>query len=236
MKSKIFLLCSILLCGCFFFTACSTADMVSKEEHEQKIAELDTSIKSLQNDKTKLEKEKKELETKNKELQAQVDKAKPWFELSEQEQKEKEAELQRKKEQEEAEKKAKEEEERKAKEAQAEAERLAKEEEEKRGYDTGISFEQLARTPDQYEGKKVKFSGEVLQVLEGDGEVEIRLAVNNDYNAVILGAYESSIVSSRVLEDDYITIMGISGGLYTYESTMGAQITVPFIYIEKIEN
>lgn len=154
-----------------------------------------------------------------------VDKAKPWFELSEQEQKEKEAELQRKKEQEEAEKKAKEEEERKA-----------KEEEEKRGYDTGISFEQLARTPDDFKGKKVKFSGEVLQVMENDEEVRIRLAVNNDYSAIVYGVYDSSIVSSRILEDDYITIMGLSAGLYSYESTSGAQVTIPLIYVEKIEN
>lgn len=228
MKQKKLLISFIFLCSCFAFTACSTVETVTKEEHEQKITELNTSITSLQKEKTQLEKEKKE-------LQAKVDQAKPWFELSEQEQKEKQAELQKKKEQEEADKKAQEEAAKQAKAAQEEAARQAKEEEEKRGYDTGISYDQLARTPDDYKGKKVKFSGEVVQVMESDGEVHIRLAVNNDYNSIVYGVYDSSIVSSRILEDDYITIMGLSNGLYSYESTMGGQITIPIVYVDKIE-
>ena len=47
--------------------------------------------------------------------------------------------------------------------------------------------------------------------------------------------YQKDIVSSRVLEDDYITIYGVSEGLYTYQSTMGGKITVPLIYVEKID-
>ncbi|KAK2210161.1 toxin regulator, partial [Clostridioides difficile] len=38
----------------------------------------------------------------------------------------------------------------------------------------------------------------------------------------------------RVLEDDYITIRGISAGTITYESTMGGKITIPGIAVEKI--
>lgn len=102
-------------------------------------------------------------------------------------------------------------------------------------YETGISFNQLARNPDKYEGEKVKFSGKVLQVMEGDYMVSIRLGVNGSYDNVIYGTYFPSLVSSRVLEDDYITVYGTSEGLYTYESTMGASITIPSLSIEKIE-
>ena len=122
--------------------------------------------------------------------------------------------------------------------AKAEAEAAAaaaKAEEEAKGYETGITYSQLARTPDEYENKKVKFYGEVIQVIEGDGEVQIRLAVNGDYDCIILGAYDSSIVTSRVLEGDNITIYGVSMGLITYESTMGGNITIPAVLIEKIE-
>ena len=129
-------------------------------------------------------------------------------------------------------KKKAEEEAQKAKEEQA---RREQEEKEKRGYDTGITYNQLARTPDDYEGEKVKFSGKVLQVMEGSSDVQIRLAVNGDYDKVVYGTYDKTIVSSRILEDDYITIMGTSGGLLTYESTMGASITIPSISIDKIE-
>ncbi|WP_185748323.1 hypothetical protein [Metaclostridioides mangenotii] len=46
--------------------------------------------------------------------------------------------------------------------------------------------------------------------------------------------YDSSVVSERVLEDDYVTLRGISAGLYTYKSTMGASITIPSMRVDKI--
>ncbi|MFC4301979.1 toxin regulator [Cohnella boryungensis] len=122
-------------------------------------------------------------------------------------------------------------------EAAAEAARkLAKAEaDEKKGYETGITFKQLARTPDDYEGKKVKFSGKVLQVVEGDSEVNLRVAVNSNYNNVIYVYYPSSLTKVRVLEDDNVNLYGVSEGLYTYKSTMGGNITIPLIKVEKID-
>lgn len=111
----------------------------------------------------------------------------------------------------------------------------AKAAEEAKGYETGITYDQLARTPDDYKGKKVKFYGKVLQVIEGDSSVQIRLAVNDNYDTVILGDYSKNIVSSRVLEDDHITIYGTSASTITYKSTMGGNITVPAVIIEKID-
>lgn len=130
-----------------------------------------------------------------------------------------------------AEAKKKEEEEK----ARAEAEAKQQEEEEARGYETGITYDQLARTPDDYIYEKVKFSGKVIQVLEDEGSVNIRFAVNDNYDHILLADYDSSIVSSRILEDDMITIYGTSDGLYTYESTMGQDITIPYISIDKID-
>ena len=82
--------------------------------------------------------------------------------------------------------------------------------------------------------KKVKFKGKVIQVMEGDGETQIRLAVNGSYDNILYGIYKSDIVDSRVLEDDYITIYGNSAGLITYTSTMGGEITIPSVVITKI--
>ena len=121
------------------------------------------------------------------------------------------------------------------KEAEEEAEKEARAAEAKKGYDTGITYSNLARTPDEYEGKKVKFKGKVIQVLQGDGEVDIRLAVNSDYDKILLAYYPPSLVSSRILEDDVITIYGVSKGLYTYESTMGGPITIPIVSIDKVD-
>lgn len=104
----------------------------------------------------------------------------------------------------------------------------------KEDYDTGITYDQLARTPDDYEDKLVTLSGEVLQVLEDNGTVNIRLAVDNDYDKVAYGVYDSSLVSSRVLEGDKITVYGTSGGLYSYETVLGNNTTVPLVYIAEI--
>ncbi len=65
-------------------------------------------------------------------------------------------------------------------------------------------------------------------------KVQARLAVNGDYDNMLLCEWDSSSVSSRVLEDDTITIYGVSEGLITYESTMGGDITIPSISVDKI--
>lgn len=168
--------------------------------------------------------ENSKLVEENSTLTAKVEEAAPWFELSELEKQAAEERL--------AEEKAEKEEEERLAQEQAAAEA---EEKEKLGYDTGITYDQLARTPDTYMGEKVKFYGQVIQVIEDGSETDLRIAINGDYNCVILVYYNSSILASRVLEDDYITIYGISQGLYTYQSTLGGDITVPLIQIDKID-
>lgn len=178
--------------------------------YEDKLDDYETQLSNANN----------EIET----LQEKVDSAKPWFEMKKSEQEKIEQEN---KEREEAEAKAQKEKE--------EAEAKKKEEEEKKGYDTGITYSQLARNPDDYTYKKVKFEGKVIQVMEDGDDTQIRLAVNGDYDNIIYGVYKSDIVESRVLEDDYITIMGLSAGLITYKSTMGGNITIPSVAIAKIQ-
>ena len=111
----------------------------------------------------------------------------------------------------------------------------AKAAEEAQGYETGITYDQLARTPDDFKGKKVKFTGKVVQVIEGSGSIQIRLAVNDNYDTILFGQYDSSIVGSRVLKDDHITIYSTSAGTISYQSTMGGTITIPGVSIEKID-
>lgn len=121
----------------------------------------------------------------------------------------------------------------KNKKAKEEAEAKAAEEE--AAYNSGITYDQLARTPDDYKGNKVTFTGKVIQVIEGNGETDLRVAVGGDYDRVILVAYDPKITSTRVLENDSVTIKGKSNGLYTYDSTIGGKITVPLILVDKIQ-
>jgi len=200
--------------------------------------ELDKSTsenEALKKEISSLKSESNELLAKNKELEKKVEEAAPYFKLEEQERKNKEAEAKAKaeelKKKEEA-AKAKKEAEEKAKE---EAAKKKAEEKEKQGYETGITYNQLARKPDDYIGEKVKFSGKVIQVIEDGSTTQLRLAVNDDYDTVLFAELDSSLVDSRILEDDQITIMGLSSGLITYESTMGGNISIPSVSIEKVE-
>ena len=176
-----------------------------------------------------------ELSAEKKELQAKVDEAAPWFKMTDEEKKKTEAEAKAAEEKRLAEEKAKKEAEEKAKKEAEEKAKAEAEAKEKQGYNTGITYDQLARTPDKYLFEKVKFRGKVVQVMEGDGTTTIRLAVNDNYDTIIYGEYDSSVVDSRILEDDWITIYGTSAGLITYESTMGGQISIPGVSIDKID-
>lgn len=122
-----------------------------------------------------------------------------------------------------------------AKKKKEEEEARKKAEEEAKGYETGITFDQLARNPDDYYGKKVKFNGKVIQVLDDPDLTQMRLAVDGDYDHVLLLTVDSDLLKPKVLEDDWITIYGVSWGDYTYTSTMNAAITVPLVNVDKID-
>lgn len=238
MRKKFLFFCFFCL-GCTYFVGCSNnSDSVSKEEYEKILEERDLCI----SEKEEIEKQVDDLEKQVEDLELEVktlssekeliqenyetykEKMKPYEELEEAEAEARKIEAQKLIDTENEEKERLEQE-----------ERNKKENEEKAGYDTGITYDNLARTPDDYIYKKVKFKGKVIQVMEDDDSVQIRLAVNSDYNKVIYCEYEKDIVNSRVLENDIITIYGFSAGLISYESTLGSKITIPGVAIDKIE-
>lgn len=95
-------------------------------------------------------------------------------------------------------------------------------------YKTGITYDQVARMPDDYEGKKMQFTGRVIQVIEDKSETQIRLAVDGNSDNIILVGFDPDILNgSRVLEDDLVTVSGTSVGTVSYKSTMGGKITIP---------
>ena len=211
----------------FSMTSCS-ATMDNLELQKEEVARLEHKVEVKENNYNILYKQKEELRKK-------VEEAKPWFEM-----KEEEKVLEQKRIEEE--KKAQEEKERKEREAEekrkAEEERKAKEEaekKEKQGYNTGITYSQLARTPDEYEGEKVKFSGKVIQISEGLFSDVIRLAVNGSYDNILYLTVPIGTTEERILEDDYITIYGVSEGITTYTTVLGASISIPEVSVDKID-
>lgn len=51
----------------------------------------------------------------------------------------------------------------------------------------------------------------------------------------MLVEYNPSILSSRILEIDNVTLYGTSAGTTSYTSTLGAKITIPSIVADKID-
>ena len=139
------------------------------------------------------------------------------------------------------EREAKEEEERLAKEKEEE-ERLEQEsieaeeewQEELDNARTDVTYDNLMRTPDDYLGQVVQLSGTVLQTINGDGVVQQRVALYDDYDQIILIEYSEDLPEVRLLDDDYITFTGVSLGTIEYETVLGATLEIPSILVDRI--
>lgn len=92
---------------------------------------------------------------------------------------------------------------------------------------TKTVFEDYARRPSEHTNEKITFSAKVVQVIEGDTVSSYRMAVDNDSNYIFLVSISNDDRVMRILEDDKVTVVGTFDGLMSYESTMGATITVP---------
>ena len=137
-------------------------------------------------------------------------------------------------------------------EAKEEEERLAKEEEEEERLEqesieaeekwqeeldnarTDVTYDNLMRTPDDYFGQVVQLSGTVLQTINGDGIVQQRVALYDDYDQIVLIEYSEDLPEVRLLDDDYITFTGVSFGTIEYETVLGATLEIPSILVDRI--
>lgn len=97
------------------------------------------------------------------------------------------------------------------------------------------TFEQIARNPNKFKGTNVKLTGEVVQVIEDTLSISLRVNITKKgtystyYTDTIYVTYYPEEGEDKILEDDIITIYGTSQGDCTYTSTLGAQITLPYI-------
>lgn len=99
-----------------------------------------------------------------------------------------------------------------------------------------LSYNELARYDKKYKYSLIKWSGRVLQVIEGsDGEVEYRIAEGSNSDNVMYCYYTRSEDEARILEGDYITVYGLSDGLYTYKSVGSGYLTIPSMDIYYVQ-
>jgi hypothetical protein len=93
-----------------------------------------------------------------------------------------------------------------------------------------VSYDALFRHSARHVGDDVYFQGEVIQVLGERGYFEMRISVTpGDYGFWDDPIYVTYTGTKRFLVDDIVEFIGLSTDLYTYESVMGGDITIPSV-------
>lgn len=100
-------------------------------------------------------------------------------------------------------------------------------------YET-LPYNAVSRYPDNYKSAYITVSGKVLQVTEGWFENKVRIAMNGSTDTAVLVKYSPSLISYRILEDDWITVNGTFDGMYTYTALLGNSVTIPSIKADSI--
>ena len=214
--------------GCMVLGVGCGEDTVSKDKHDELLKKYEDTVCQLEQFKT----DNGILECENEKLRNRVDKAKDYLELDTTEKELVDAkivevnqatedQLAQEKAQKEAEEKAK-------KEAEEEAKRQA----ESQKYETGLTWEQIAR--EGRVGELGKFEGKIVQVMSGSGFTQYRVAINGDYDTIMLIEVLDGISSEVLLEDDYVYFKGMSMGQYTYTTVLGSEMTIPSFIVDEI--
>lgn len=102
------------------------------------------------------------------------------------------------------------------------------------GYRKDVTFDDLSRKPNDYKGEYVCYTGKVVQLLEKEDEINLRIAINGDYDEIIYVGYFPTTSSERVLENDNVTIYGQYLGIVQYESVM-TTISIPAVWVDHIK-
>lgn len=97
-------------------------------------------------------------------------------------------------------------------------------------------YSNILRRPDSYTHDKMHIYGKVLQKQTSGKKVVLRVGTSGYglYDDVFYVTYDESVVNTKVIEDDKITIYGVCTGTTTYTSVWGQSITIPSINAEKI--
>ena len=101
-----------------------------------------------------------------------------------------------------------------------------------------IKFAQLARNPNNYKGQHVKYTGQVIQVMQtnqADGTIlyELRVDITKTksgwYTDTIYVTFTAPGTSDRILENDIVNIYGEVQGEYSYTAILGNQVNLPLV-------
>lgn len=80
---------------------------------------------------------------------------------------------------------------------------------------------------------KVKIKGKVVQAVDGEkeGEKVLRIALDGDYDKMVYGYIDEGDYKKIVADNDEIVAYGTANGVYTYETVMKSEVTLPYMEI-----
>ena len=104
-----------------------------------------------------------------------------------------------------------------------------------------IPYDELARWPAKYIGEFVRIEGKVIQRVEGQGRVMLRINVApEDYSVSRIiyldGRNADGRNAPRVLEGDKVMCWGKFTGLTSYNAVFGQTITIPSLHAHACES
>ena len=83
---------------------------------------------------------------------------------------------------------------------------------------------------------KVRVYGKVLQAMENGKAYTLRVAINDDYDKIILVSIPSEYNNRVIAEDDHITLYGLVKGRQSYETIFKSTKTLPLMVAYMYEN
>ncbi len=83
---------------------------------------------------------------------------------------------------------------------------------------------------------KIRVYGKVLQAMEDRKAYTLRVAINDDYDKIILVSIPSEYNNRVIAEDDHITLYGLAQGRQSYETVFKATKTLPYMVAYMYDN
>ena len=83
---------------------------------------------------------------------------------------------------------------------------------------------------------KVRVYGKVLQAMEDGKAYTLRVAINDDYDKIILVSIPSEYNNRVIAEDDHITLYGLVKGRQSYETVFKSTKTLPLMVAYMYDN
>ncbi len=96
---------------------------------------------------------------------------------------------------------------------------------------TKSNYSDYARNEAKYMNQTIQFSARVVQVIEDSSGNIYRMAVDKNSDCMFLVMMDPAKMGTRILEDDVVKVDATYKGLYTYRSTLGGNITIPYCQI-----